>query len=73
MKKQKHFLSVNLSGITQKWFIMDNTNKADGKPYGMVGNTYYDTMKEAFIAMDKLDADHLYNISWKKYEELTSN
>ena len=72
MKKQKHFLSVNFSGMAKKWFIMDNTNKPNGKPYGMIG-TYYKTMKEAFIAMAKLDADHLYNISWKKYEELTSN
>lgn len=68
-------LSVNLSGINNKFFIMDNSVNLLGKPKGQVPTTpYFDTMKAATIAMIELcqttKNNNLYDISQRQYRKL---
>ena len=67
-------ITVNRSG-NGKFFLMDNSCRVDGRPKGQLpGTPYYDTMKDATIAMFRLhDCTNIYDMSQKNYEELTSN
>jgi len=72
----KQLITVNRSGINGKFFLMNNTCGVDGKPKGQVPWTpYYDTMRDASIAMFRLPAEYtnIYDMSQKSYEALTSN
>lgn len=71
----RDLLSVNQSNINNKFFIMNNTNGSNGKPKGMVKELgYFDTLKDATIAMFKSDAGiNIYDMNQKDYEHLTSN
>jgi len=72
----KQLITVNRSGLSGKFFLMNNTCGANGKPKGQLpGTPYYDTMKDATIAMFRLprDCTNIYDMSQKNYEELTSN
>lgn len=67
-------LSVNPSGINNKFFIMDNSIDPLGKPVGQVPATpYFDTMKVATIAMFELcrttNKTNLYDMSQKRYKD----
>jgi len=68
-------LTVNLSGITNKYFIMNNKVGKNGKPIGQVpGTPYYNTMKAATIAMFRLkDYKNLYTLSEKEYAKIMAN
>jgi len=71
MRSRKHILTINMASRNQKFFIMDNTNGPDGKPCGMIGTEYYETMKAASIAMFKMDKTkytNLYDMSETEYK-----
>ena len=72
----KQLITVNRSGINGKFFLMNNTCGVDGKPKGQLpGTLYFDTMKDASIAMFRLpkNCTNIYDMSQKSYEALTSN
>jgi len=69
----KQLITVNRSG-NGKFFLMDNSCRVDGKPKGQLpGTPYFNTMKDASIAMFRLpkDCTNIYDMSQKFYEELT--
>ena len=67
----KNVLSVNQSNINNKFFIMNNNNNNLGQ---VKGTPYFDTMKEASIAMFKLtdrNNTNIYDMNQSEYEKYT--
>ena len=69
----KQLLTVNKSGINEKYFIMNNNNSNIGQ---VKDTPYFNTIKEAYIYLFKMDKGqfiNIYDMPQKEYDSLVSN